>query len=110
MKRKIMNGKWLGMVVAAAFFGLAGVTHAGGDPAAGKEKAGICESCHGPGGRSLDPDNKPVLAGKSEKYLLNALREFREGKRNPGPMAALCQSLSEQDMADLAAYFASQKP
>ncbi|HHB12420.1 MAG TPA: cytochrome c [Chromatiales bacterium] len=96
--------------IAALVMGFSSAVVAGGDPAAGKEKAGICESCHGPGGRSLDPENNPVLAGKSEAYLLKALKEFKEGKRSPGPMAALCQTLSDQDMADLAAYFASQKP
>jgi cytochrome c553 len=100
------------VVLAAVCLGLAasGVAVAGGNAEAGKEKAGICESCHGPGGRSEDPDNTPTLAGKSEEYLMAALMEFREGKRNPGPMAAICQTLTEEDMADLAAYFASQKP
>ncbi len=105
-----MRNGMIGLCIAGLALGFSASASAGGDPAAGKEKAGICESCHGPGGRSLDPDNKPVLAGKSEAYLLGALKEFKAGKRNPGPMAALCQTLSDQDMADLAAYFASQKP
>ena len=105
-----MRKGMIGLCIAGLALGFSVSVSAGGDAAAGKEKAGICESCHGPGGRSPDPDNTPTLAGKSEKYLFAALQEFREGKRNPGPMAAICQTLTEQDMADLAAYFASVKP
>lgn len=101
---------WVVPVVLGLSLAWAGGAMAGGDPAAGKEKAGICESCHGPGGKSPDPENTPSIGGMSEEYLMTALQEFRDGKRNPGPMAAICQTLTEQDMADLAAYFASQKP
>lgn len=80
---------------------------AAGDAAAGKQKATACAACHGADGNSVNPE-WPKLAGQSEAYLLKQLKDFKEQKRvNPlmsGPVAVL----SDQDMVDLAAYFATQ--
>lgn len=80
---------------------------AGGDAAAGKQKAASCAACHGTDGNSVNPE-WPKIAGQSEQYLIKQLQDFKHQRRvNPlmtGPVAAL----SEQDMADLAAYYASQ--
>ena len=84
-----------------------GSAQAAGDPAAGKAKATACAACHGANGQGVPPN--PALAGKSEAQLLQALQDYKSGKRKNAVMNALTASLSEQDMENLAAYFASLK-
>ena len=79
------------------------------DLEAGKKKAESCFACHGPGGNSVLP-MFPVLAGQSARYLYLQLRDFKEGARQNDMMAPMAANLSKQDMQDLAAYFADQKP
>jgi cytochrome c553 len=79
-----------------------------GDPAAGKEKSQPCQACHGVDGNSLTP-NFPKLAGQYQDYLLRALMEYKSGARKNPIMSGQVAALSEQDMKDLAAYFAGQK-
>lgn len=80
---------------------------AAGDPARGKDKSTVCASCHGVDGNSELPAN-PRLAGQHESYLLRALMDYKSGARANPVMAGFAGALSEQDMKDLAAYFASQ--
>ena len=80
---------------------------AAGDPAAGKAKAVACAGCHGANGQGIPPN--PALAGKSEDQLLQALKDFKSGKRSNAVMNAMTAGLSDQDMANLAAYYASLK-
>ena len=80
---------------------------AAGDPAAGKAKAVACAGCHGANGQGVPPN--PALAGKSEDQLLQALKDFKSGKRSNAVMKAMTAGLSDQDMANLAAYYASLK-
>jgi cytochrome c553 len=82
--------------------------HAGGNPAAGKEKSAACVACHGADGNSQVPDF-PRLAGQYEDYLATSLAHYKSGKRKNAIMAGQVANLSSQDMADLAAYFARQK-
>ncbi len=86
----------------------ANLATAAGDPQAGKTKAQVCAGCHGPEGVSPTP-NFPILAGQYKDYLLRALRGYKSGARKNPIMAGQVAALSESDMADLAAYFASQK-
>jgi cytochrome c553 len=79
-----------------------------GDPVAGKEKSQACQACHGADGNSPAP-NFPKLAGQYQNYLLRALMDYKSGARKNPIMSAQVAALSEQDMKDLAAYFASQK-
>ncbi|WP_434608656.1 cytochrome c4 [Pseudomonas sp. D2-30] len=88
--------------------GISGVAHAAGDAAAGQAKAAVCGACHGPDGNSMAP-NFPKLAGQGERYLTKQLKEIRDGKRVVLEMTGLLNNLNDQDLADLAAYFASQK-
>lgn len=81
---------------------------AAGDPVAGKEKSQICASCHGADGNSVMGD-WPKLAGQGAKYIETQLAAFKSGDRKNDLMAPMAANLSEQDMADLAAYFSSQK-
>lgn len=78
---------------------------AAGDASAGKGKAAVCAACHGMDGNS--PSNMfPKLAGQGEAYLVKQLSEFKDGTRNNAIMAPMVAALSEQDMADLAAFYA----
>ena len=80
---------------------------AAGDAARGKEKSTVCATCHGVDGNSTIPAN-PRLAGQHASYLLRALADYKSGARNNPVMAGFVGALSEEDMQDLAAYFASQ--
>lgn len=82
---------------------------AAGDAAAGKQKAEACAACHGPGGYSTNPA-WPRLAGQHADYIAKQLHDFKGGSRSNPIMSAQAVNLSEQDMADLAAFFASQPP
>ncbi|CAI2794423.1 cytochrome c4 [Pseudomonas fluorescens group sp.] len=79
-----------------------------GDATAGQAKAAVCGACHGPDGNSPAP-NFPKLAGQGERYLTKQLHDIKDGKRTVLEMTGLLTTLSDQDLADLAAYFASQK-
>lgn len=79
---------------------------ADGDPGAGAEKAVTCSGCHGERGMSVN-DIWPNLAGQKAGYLAKALRDFREGRRTDPMMATFARHLSDDDIADLAAYYAA---
>lgn len=79
-----------------------------GNAAAGKEKAAACASCHGENGISRDP-SFPTLAGQYESYLIKALQDYKAGVRSNPLMNGFAAALSEDDMKDLASYYASQK-
>jgi len=78
-----------------------------GNVAAGKNKAAACAACHGTDGNSLIP-MYPSLAGQSANYIAKQLADFKSGDRNDPVMAGMVAALSEEDMNDLAAYFAVQ--
>ncbi|MEZ0616662.1 cytochrome c [Pseudomonas sp. Env-44] len=79
-----------------------------GDATAGQAKAAVCGACHGPDGNSPAP-NFPKLAGQGERYLSKQMHDIKDGKRTVLEMTGLLTNLNDQDLADLAAYFASQK-
>jgi len=79
---------------------------ASGDPAAGETKAGTCVGCHGANGEGVEPN--PPLAGLKEAYIAKQLQDFKSGARENAMKKMILQPLSEQDVADLAAYFASK--
>ncbi len=76
------------------------------DAAAGKNKARACAVCHGVLGLSSAPDT-PSLAGQPERYLADQLKAYRSGKRHHEVMAVMARPLSDDDIADLSAWFAS---
>jgi len=79
-----------------------------GDPAAGQKKAEMCNGCHSIDGyRGSFPEvyKVPKIAGQNAKYIVAALTEYRKGDRKHPSMRGIAGSLSDQDMADLAAYF-----
>ena len=81
---------------------------AAGDAAAGESKAATCAACHGKDGNSTNP-LWPNLAGQHAPYLVKQLKDFKAGRRKDPLMSPMAAPLSDQDMEDLAAYFASQK-
>ena len=76
------------------------------DIAAGRRKALQCQACHGLDGLSKLPD-APHLAGQPEPYLVKSLDEYRKGARRHEMMTLVVKDLSDQDIADLAAYYAA---
>ena len=80
---------------------------AGGDPVAGQKKSTTCAACHGPDGNAVVAAT-PSLAGQYKDYLEHALREYRSGARQNPLMTGMGADLSDQDIADLAAWFSSQ--
>jgi cytochrome c553 len=92
-----------GMVLVLAI----GAVQAAGEVQAGKAKAAACAGCHGANGEGVGAN--PALAGKSEDQLVQAMKDFKSGKRANPVMKAMVGSLSEDDMANLGAYYASLK-
>jgi cytochrome c553 len=78
-----------------------------GNPDAGKQKAAVCAACHGADGNSAVPDF-PRLAGQYPDYLTKALNDYKTGARKNAIMGPQAVNLSRQDIADLAAFYASQ--
>ena len=76
----------------------------GGDPVIGKQLAYGCVGCHGTEGLSVSPAY-PHIAGQDAFYLFKQLQDFKDKTRNNPQMIGIAASLSEQDMADIAAYF-----
>lgn len=96
------------VVLFAASILVSGIAFAGGDAEAGKAASATCAACHGADGNSTIPTN-PKLAGQYESYLLQALKAYKSGARKNAIMSGFASALSEQQMADLAAYFSSQE-
>ena len=98
------------MLMTAAACGLLGfvvAVQAAGDAQAGKAKAGACAGCHGANGEGIKPN--PALAGKSEGEIVEALKDYKSGKRANPIMKTFAGQLSDQDIANVAAYYASLK-
>jgi len=84
-----------------------------GDAAAGAKKNQMCSGCHGIlGWRTAYPEvyKVPKIGGQHASYIVKALGEYKSGERSHPSMRAIAASLSEQDMADLAAYYSAGAP
>lgn len=104
-----MQSVFLRGVIAVALAGFTIATHAQqGDVARGKAKAAPCAACHGGDGGGVGNPAWPKLAGQLPDYLVEQLQAFKKGDRKDPLMTPQAAKLSEQDMQDLAAYFASQ--
>ena len=86
-----------------------GVAHAAGDKATGKTLVYTCAGCHGvPGYENAYPNYRvPRIAGQNEQYIVTALHEYKSGDRKHPTMNAQAESLSDQDIEDIAAYLSS---
>lgn len=101
---KYSGQRWLvavGMLMAASLS-----PSFAGDVSAGKARAAMCATCHGPLGVSQLP-NAPHLAGQPEIYTIEQLKQYRNGKRANEVMAVIAKSLSDKDIEDLAAWYGS---
>jgi cytochrome c553 len=81
-----------------------------GDPAEAHKKIAMCEGCHGiPGYRTAYPNvySVPKLGGQSAVYISNALHAYKAGQRSHPSMRGIAASLSDKDIADLAAYYSA---
>ncbi|MDK9773205.1 cytochrome c [Vibrio sp. B181a] len=104
MKKAIM-----GAMVALTM--LSGQALAAGDVAAGQAKAGVCAACHGADGIAVIP-GYPNLKGQNEQYIASSIKAYKAGQRTGGlapVMQAQANLLSDEDIANLAAYYASLK-
>jgi len=105
VQRKVMQIAAYGF--SSVFFLFAMVTaQAAGNVKAGHEKARMCESCHGLDGQSKMPE-APNLAGQIESYLVTQLRAFKSGERKNEQMLVIVQTLSPQDIENIAAYYSA---
>ncbi len=93
----------IGLVAALGM----GSAQAAGDAAAGKAKAASCAGCHGANGEGVG--SNPKLAGMDEAKFVQAMADYKSGKRANAVMKGMTAALSEQDTANLAAYYASLK-
>jgi len=107
-----MNKVILSLLLSFGMLNLA--VAAQGNAESGKAKSAMCAACHGADGNSLVP-MYPKLAGQSANYIAKQLADFKKGASSAGKegrnnpiMGGMVMALSEQDMADLGAYFASQ--
>lgn len=78
------------------------------DPVAGKAKSATCVACHGAAGISSNP-LWPNLAGQQEAYLAKQMKDFRDGNRKDPVMAPMAAGLTDEDIANISAYYASLK-
>lgn len=99
--------KYIVSIALLASLSFATTVTAGGDAAAGKEKSKVCAGCHGVDGNAVVGAN-PRLAGQYESYLYEALKQYKNGQRKDLLMGGMVASLDDQDLKDLAAWFASQ--
>jgi cytochrome c553 len=97
------------LTLTGLIFVLAAGSHAAGDPATGKQKTTLCNACHGDEGASTTPV-WPNLAGQHAEYIRKQLHDFKDGKRSEPQMSPMAATLSDVDIEDLAAYYASLKP
>lgn len=96
------------LLAAAIILASAGATAFEGDPEAARDHLSMCIGCHGIAGyRTAFPEVYPVpkLGGQHPEYLVRALQAYRDGTRSHPSMQAVARGLSEQQMADLAAYY-----
>jgi cytochrome c553 len=102
-----MTAKLVAALSLAVTIGWTAPSLAAGSKEAGQAKAATCAACHGMDGNSVNPE-WPNLAGQHETYIVRQLTAFHGGQRQNVLMSPMAATLSEQDMADLAAYFSSQ--
>lgn len=94
-------------LLAAAAMCASGVALASGNLDAGKQKAVVCEACHGADGNATADGQYPRLAGQYQDYLAQALHEYKDGQRKNVIMVGMAAPLTDQDIDNVTAYFSS---
>jgi len=92
------------LLIAAAVLAT-GQVMADGDATAGAEKAATCAGCHGANGEGVDPN--PAIGGMDPELFKSGMQAYKSGEKDDPMMAMFVQALSDEDIADLAAYYAS---
>lgn len=104
--------KLLAFLALAGLANLAAAADIVGNVKAANNKVAMCIGCHGiPGYKTSFPEvyQVPMIGGQSAKYIENALHAYKKGERSHPSMRGIAASLSDQDIADVAAYYAQQK-
>ncbi|MEC5215418.1 cytochrome c553 [Actimicrobium sp. GrIS 1.19] len=104
--------KLLALLVLAGLANVAAAADLVGDPKAAEKNIAQCIGCHGIAGyKASYPEvySVPMIGGQSAKYIESALKAYRKGDRKHPSMRGIAGSLSDQDMADLAAYYSQKK-
>ncbi|RFF32816.1 c-type cytochrome [Wenzhouxiangella sediminis] len=102
--------KALALTLAASVLLLCGSNAlAAGSASRGLEKSQACQACHGKDGNLAVTPDTPIIAGQHAGYLEYALKQYRSGERQNAQMNGFASGLSDQDIADLAAWYASQE-
>jgi cytochrome c553 len=96
----------IGHVAIGAVLSFLPVAASAGDVGAGRQKAIQCQACHGLDGLSKLPD-APHIAGQPEPYLVKALNDYRKGIRKHELMSIVVKQLNDQDVGDIASYYAA---
>lgn len=104
MKRLVLS--LASLVLAVSSIGVQAQT--AGDAAAGERKSAVCAACHGADGNS-ELGSNPKLAGQNVRYLVKQMTDIKEGNRTVALMTGLLDNMSEQDLEDIAAYYAEQE-
>lgn len=110
MKTSSISGLVTAALALAAASSVLAQTQASGNPDAGRQKSSMCLGCHNiPGYKTAFPSvySVPKIDGQHAAYIVSALRAYKSGERRHPSMRAVAASLSDQDMADLAAFYAS---
>jgi len=94
--------------VAIALLLAPAVAFSAGDAAKGQNKSAVCHACHGATGVAVQPIY-PNLGGQHQDYLIKSIRAFRDGERQNAIMAPMVANLSDADVEDIAAWYASQQ-
>ncbi|MEC4719665.1 cytochrome c [Noviherbaspirillum sp. CPCC 100848] len=104
--------KIFALLALAGIANLAAAADVVGNPKAAENKVAMCIGCHGiPGYKATFPEvyQVPMIGGQSAKYIESALNAYKKGERKHPSMRGIAAGLTDQDIADVAAYYAQQK-
>jgi cytochrome c553 len=104
--------KILALLALASIANFAAAADVVGNAKSAENKVAMCIGCHGiPGYKASFPEvfHVPMIGGQSQKYIENALHAYKKGERKNPSMRGIAGSLSDQDIADLAAYYSQQQ-
>jgi cytochrome c553 len=104
--------KFFALLAIAGIANVASAADVTGDAKAAANKVAMCIGCHGiPGYKATFPEvfKVPMIGGQSAKYIESALKAYKKGERKNPSMRGIAEGLSDQDMADVAAYYSQQK-
>lgn len=93
---------------AVALLVISSASFAAGDVERGREKSQVCQACHGPDGNGVGDPQYPTIAGQYTDYLTHAMTAYKTGERSNVVMQGFMQTLDEQDIEDLAAFYSGQ--